>query len=430
MGRLETVPQRGDRAPTRGAGLETVPPRGTVPQQVTVPQRGGAGLDTVPQRGCRPRGGGGSGLRTGGRLGSRARGNGQPRLRLFGLLQDPAEWLAALKRTGAGHSGIRPPKWLSPKHFDPAAIEAVEQAVRSIGILPSPSGRGAGGEGGLQSSLTTRPWRPVGVAQQSTPLSLRERAAEGGLQSPSIFGVLPEHLQRGLAAASHWAAAHQAARWLGSLMAKLARLSVLERSLGEAVEAEKIAAMAEFAAGAGHEINNPLAVIAGRAQLLLRDEADPERRRDLALMNAQAMRVNEMIADLRLFATPPELERQSLDLTALVRRVIDEMQPLAAAQETVLVPCRGTERGPGRGRSRAVDGGHPSALPERPGGPGASRPDRGCGQQRWRRSARSRLPTTGRASWRSSGRTSSSPSIPPGRLAAGSAWGCRSAGGS
>ncbi len=74
-------------------------------------------------------------------------------------------------------------------------------------------------------------------------------------------------------------------------MAKLARLSVLERSLCEAVEAEKIAAMAEFAAGAGHEINNPLAVIAGRAQLLLRDEADPERRRDLALMNAQAMRV-------------------------------------------------------------------------------------------------------------------------------------------
>ena len=73
-------------------------------------------------------------------------------------------------------------------------------------------------------------------------------------------------------------------------MAKLARLSVLERSFREAVEAEKIAAMAEFAAGAGHEINNPLAVIAGRAQLLLRDEADPERRRDLALMNAQAMR--------------------------------------------------------------------------------------------------------------------------------------------
>jgi signal transduction histidine kinase len=120
-------------------------------------------------------------------------------------------------------------------------------------------------------------------------------------------------------------------------MAKLARLSLLERSLREAVDAEKIAAMAEFAAGAGHEINNPLAVIAGRAQLLLRDEADPERRRDLALMNAQAMRVTEMIADLRFFASPPELERQVLDLAALVGRVIDEVQPLAARQETIVV---------------------------------------------------------------------------------------------
>jgi len=117
-------------------------------------------------------------------------------------------------------------------------------------------------------------------------------------------------------------------------MAKLARLSVLERSLYDAVEAEKIAALAEFAAGAGHEINNPLAVIAGRAQLLLRDETDPDRRRDLALMNAQAMRVHEMIADLRLFATPPELVRQLLDLTVLVRRLIDDMQSMAAAQDT------------------------------------------------------------------------------------------------
>jgi signal transduction histidine kinase len=156
------------------------------------------------------------------------------------------------------------------------------------------------------------------------------------------LAVSPAYLQRGLDAASRWAAAHQAARWLRALMAKLMRLSVLDRSLCEAVEAEKIAAMAEFAAGAGHEINNPLAVIAGRAQLLLRDEADPERRRDLALMNAQAMRVHEMIADLRLFATPPELERQPLDLAALVRRLIDEMQPLAARQETTICLVEGS----------------------------------------------------------------------------------------
>ena len=100
-----------------------------------------------------------------------------------------------------------------------------------------------------------------------------------------------------------------------------------------------MAALAEFAAGAGHEINNPLAVIAGRAQLLLRDETDPERRRDLAVIYAQAMRVNELIADLRLFAAGPELECRPVDVAALVRETVEAMQTAAAVQETEIISC-------------------------------------------------------------------------------------------
>ena len=113
--------------------------------------------------------------------------------------------------------------------------------------------------------------------------------------------------------------------------------------MSDAAESEKLAALAEFAAGAGHEINNPLAVIAGRAQLLLRDETVPERRRDLALINSQAMRIYEMIADLRLFANPPELERQSLDLTVLLGKVLEEMRSLAAQQGTSVVVNAGSD---------------------------------------------------------------------------------------
>jgi len=107
--------------------------------------------------------------------------------------------------------------------------------------------------------------------------------------------------------------------------------------MSDALEAEKLAALAEFAAGAGHELNNPLAVIAGRAQLLLRGETDPERRRELALINAQALRVTEMIADLRLFAACPELERQPVDFAALVREVVEALRPTADEQETALL---------------------------------------------------------------------------------------------
>jgi signal transduction histidine kinase len=111
-----------------------------------------------------------------------------------------------------------------------------------------------------------------------------------------------------------------------------------ERRFAEALEAAKLEAMAEFAAGAGHEINNPLTVIAGRAQMLLREEKDDERRRALALINAQAMRIYEMIADMRLFARPPRPELQLLDPGELIARLIDEMTPAAAQQGTVL--CR------------------------------------------------------------------------------------------
>lgn len=97
-------------------------------------------------------------------------------------------------------------------------------------------------------------------------------------------------------------------------------------STADALLAAKLESLAEFAAGAGHEINNPLAVISGRAQLLLRDEKDPERRRDLAIIHMQAMRVHEMIADMMLFARPPLPKPAKCDLSAVVDRTIEGLR--------------------------------------------------------------------------------------------------------
>ena len=83
----------------------------------------------------------------------------------------------------------------------------------------------------------------------------------------------------------------------------------------------KLEAMAEFAAGAGHEINNPLAAISGRAQLLLQDETDPERRRHLTTIGAQALRIRDMIGDAMLFARPPQPNPVVVTLTTVVDRV-------------------------------------------------------------------------------------------------------------
>lgn len=116
---------------------------------------------------------------------------------------------------------------------------------------------------------------------------------------------------------------------LEKLIARLERVRRIEEEFQKTLEHEKLEAMAEFAAGAGHEINNPIAVIAGRAQLMLQDETDPERSRSLALINAQAKRVYEMIADMRLFARPPEPTFERVDLVSLIDELFDELAETA-----------------------------------------------------------------------------------------------------
>lgn len=73
-------------------------------------------------------------------------------------------------------------------------------------------------------------------------------------------------------------------------------------------------ACAETAAGIGHELNNPLAIIAGHAQTLLKNEASEEKRRRLAAILAQTRRAYEMIVDLRTFARPPQPTPTDVDV--------------------------------------------------------------------------------------------------------------------
>jgi signal transduction histidine kinase len=104
----------------------------------------------------------------------------------------------------------------------------------------------------------------------------------------------------------------------------------LQTERDAALEREKLDSLAQFAAGAGHEINNPLAVIYGRAQLLLAGESDPERRRALLTVGTQAMRIHEMIADLMLFARPPEPRRQVIELAPLAADVLKALSTQAS----------------------------------------------------------------------------------------------------
>ena len=86
---------------------------------------------------------------------------------------------------------------------------------------------------------------------------------------------------------------------------------------------EKLKSLAEFAAGAGHEINNPVATIVGYVQQLLPGETDPDRIVALQTIGAQAYRIRDMIGDVMLFARPPVPRKALVDLAA----VVDDIKP-------------------------------------------------------------------------------------------------------
>jgi two-component system NtrC family sensor kinase len=112
-----------------------------------------------------------------------------------------------------------------------------------------------------------------------------------------------------------------------------------EQRTGEAerLQARKLCALAEFAAGAGHEINNPLAVISGQAQYLLGHEADPSRQRSLHKIIGQAHRINQMLRDLMQFARPTPPQMETVYLPGLVREVAGSLGDLAEERHVRLV---------------------------------------------------------------------------------------------
>ncbi len=94
--------------------------------------------------------------------------------------------------------------------------------------------------------------------------------------------------------------------------------------------ADLLEAMAEFAAGAGHEINNPLGSILGQTQILLKSEQSTERKQAFETIGAQAWRIRDMIGNSMLFARPPQPQKQNLNLVEVVQQALEPFDKSAA----------------------------------------------------------------------------------------------------
>jgi len=97
----------------------------------------------------------------------------------------------------------------------------------------------------------------------------------------------------------------------------------LQRLQAQMVQTEKLVSLGQLAAGAAHEINNPLAAILGFSDLLADDMTLPEKARGTAVkIRDQARRTKTLVSNLLSFARQVPPERTLLDINTVVANAV------------------------------------------------------------------------------------------------------------
>ncbi len=129
------------------------------------------------------------------------------------------------------------------------------------------------------------------------------------------------------------------------------QLRELRDTQAQLLEAGKLAALGQLVAGVAHELNNPLAIVMGHAELLKRDSADPrvqERTEKILTAGARAARI---IRELITFARPQSATLADLQMPVVVERALElrrqalQVRGIAVAHEAApdLPAVRGDE---------------------------------------------------------------------------------------
>jgi signal transduction histidine kinase len=188
----------------------------------------------------------------------------------------------------------------------------------------------------LRAELGLAPGSVEEIVEQTLNRPLPARPPISPWQAPAEVSLLPDYLRL--------ACEHQS-RHDRPLVERLqGEVDQLQRALEEqcGTEKERLAtlklnAVAELAAGASHEINNPLAVISGQAQYLLSHETEPDRTKSLQKIVGQAQRIHQILNDLMNFARPAPPQKQAVQPGELVGAVVESLRSLAASRQVQLL---------------------------------------------------------------------------------------------
>ncbi|MBP7746443.1 MAG: HDOD domain-containing protein [Phycisphaerae bacterium] len=95
----------------------------------------------------------------------------------------------------------------------------------------------------------------------------------------------------------------------------------LQQMQVELLRSRTLSMIAEMAAGAGHELNTPLSVISGRAQMLATTLHDPEAARVLQMISSKAHECSGIVSELMDFARPRPPKLAPVNIAELLAEV-------------------------------------------------------------------------------------------------------------
>ena len=116
------------------------------------------------------------------------------------------------------------------------------------------------------------------------------------------------------------------------------RTRELRAAQDQLIQSEKLASIGELAAGVAHEINNPIGVILGFAQVLLKriDKQDPLFR-PLSIIEREGVRCRDIVQDLLDFARQTKPAPRRLNVNGVIEAAVNLMEHQPNAEQVAVI---------------------------------------------------------------------------------------------
>jgi signal transduction histidine kinase/DNA-binding response OmpR family regulator len=116
------------------------------------------------------------------------------------------------------------------------------------------------------------------------------------------------------------------------------RTRELREAQGQLIQSEKLASVGKLAAGVAHEINNPIGVILGFAQVLLkRTPEDDPMHRPLSVIEREGVRCKNIVQDLLDFARQNKPAPRRLNVNGVIEAAVNLMEHQANSERVTVI---------------------------------------------------------------------------------------------